>query len=221
MAFEQEVTLAGKLAFSQVKIDEASFQAEALAHNPEIALKRLGIDIGKQNVEIAKSGWKPDVGGNIRYEYISDDVTNMFNDRHNNWTAGVNITIPLFDGFSALSKTRQAKARFEIAKTEKEDVEKRVAIDVKRACLDLAEAAAVVESQRESVAEAKEALHIAEVSYANGVGTNLDVLDAEVSLATVEKNLSEGIYDELMAEASLNRSRGVSNVMEGHDGKAP
>jgi outer membrane protein len=220
MELTDELALAGRLSYTPIKVDEQAFQEEALAHNPEIALRRLGVDIGQQGVSLAKAGWKPQIGANLRYEYISDDPTDMFNDRHLSWSGGVNIAIPLFDGLSALSKTREAKARFEIARTEKEDVARRVAIDVKRACLDLAEAASVVASQRASVGEAKEALKIAEVSYGSGVGTNLDVLDAQVSLAAVEKNLSEAMYDYLMAKAALDRTRGASDVMEESDGEA-
>jgi outer membrane protein TolC len=41
------------------------------------------------------------------------------------------------------------------------------------------------------------------------VGTNLDVLDAQVSLSQVEKDLYGGIYDYLMAKASLDMTMGV------------
>ena len=56
--------------------------------------------------------------------------------------------------------------------------------------------------------EAKDALRIAEIGYDNGVTTNLDVLDTQVSLSQVEKNLAEGIYDYLIARAQLDRVMG-------------
>ncbi|MDD5655225.1 MAG: TolC family protein, partial [Candidatus Omnitrophica bacterium] len=39
---------------------------------------------------------------------------------------------------------------------------------------------------------------------------NLDVLDAQVSLAQIQRNLASGIYDYLMAQAFLDRSIGRS-----------
>jgi outer membrane protein TolC len=44
------------------------------------------------------------------------------------------------------------------------------------------------------------------------VGTNLDVLDAQVSLSQIQLNLANGIYDYLMAEAYLRRSLGESFI---------
>jgi len=52
------------------------------------------------------------------------------------------------------------------------------------------------------------------VSYDNGVAVNLDVLDAQVSLAQIQNNLAGGIYDYLMAKASLDRIMAQSYIRE-------
>ena len=83
---------------------------------------------------------------------------------------------------------------------------------MRKACLNLKEAAAIIQSQRDNVGEAKEALRIAEVSYQNGVAINLDVLDSQVSLAQIQTNLASGVYDYLMALAYLDRSIGKSLI---------
>jgi outer membrane protein TolC len=138
----------------------------------------------------------------------------MFNPRHNNWGIGVSVTIPIFDGFSSKAKVEEAKARYAQAGLEKTNFTDQIAVDIRQACLDLRNALAIIESQRDSVEEAKESLRLAGVRYDNGEGTNLDILDAQVSLAQIEENLAEGIYDYLMAEAALDRTRGVSYLKE-------
>ena len=89
-----------------------------------------------------------------------------------------------------------------------------IAVEVRKACLNLKESASIIRSQKDNVAEAKEALRIAEVSYQNGVAINLDVLDSQVSLAQIQTNLASGIYDYLMALAYLDRSIGKSLIKE-------
>jgi outer membrane protein TolC len=138
----------------------------------------------------------------------------MFNKRHNNWSAGVSISMPLFDGFSAKAKVDAARARYAQAIISKENLVDQIAVDVKQACLDLQQAEAIVNSQKDNVVEAKEALRIANVSYDNGEAKNLDVLDAQVSLSRIQQNLSEGIYDYLMARAELDRTLGLSFLKE-------
>jgi outer membrane protein TolC len=85
-------------------------------------------------------------------------------------------------------------------------------VDIRQGCLDLKEAQAIIDSQRDNIGEAREALKIANVSYDNGEGTNLDVLDAQLALSQAEENYVQGIYDYLMAQAYLDRTMGIMLV---------
>jgi outer membrane protein TolC len=150
----------------------------------------------------------------------SNDPGDMFNQKHYNWNVGVDVTIPIFDGFSTKAKVDAAKAKYQQAILSKEDIADQIAVDIRRGCLDLTKALAIIDSQKDNVAEAKEALRIAIVSYNNGVGTNLDVLDAQTSLGQIEKTLSEAVYDYLMAQAFLDRTMGVSFIEKIEAGSA-
>ena len=109
---------------------------------------------------------------------------------------------------STKAKVDAAKSRYNQTRLERENFSDQLVVDVKTACLDMKEAAAIIASQKDAIVEAKDALRIAEIGYDNGVTTNLDVLDTQVSLGQVEKNLAEGIYDYLMARAQLDRVMG-------------
>lgn len=198
----------GKLDYRQVDINEGEFLKEAYLNMPEMILRSLGIDIKKWAIKVARSSGLPQIDAGGGYDYISNNWGDMFNKRHNNWNIGVTFTMPIFDGFYTKSKVEQAKARYAQANLAKEDLIEQVAVDIRKACLDLVKAQSIIDSQKDNIAEAQDALRISEIGYDNGVGTNLDVLDAQVALSQVEKNLSEGIYDYIMAEAALDRTMG-------------
>lgn len=211
---KSSVGLQDKLSYSFIDIDEERFLEIAYKERPELVKKSLEIDIGQESIAAAKASGKPRINAGFNYDYKSDDTDDMFNSRHNNWNVGISISIPLFDGFSAKAKVDEAKARYAQAELGKDDAEEMVALEVRQGVLNLVQAKAIIESQQDSVEEAREAVTIAEVRYANGGGTNLDVLDTQVSLSQIEKNLSQGIYDYLMGSAYLNRTMGVSLFKE-------
>lgn len=213
------IELKGKLEYLPVEIREDEFLKEAYLNMPEMILRSLGIDIKKWAVKVARSSGLPQIAAGGGYEYLSNDWGNMFNKRHNNWNIGVTFTMPIFDGFYTKAKVEQAKARYAQANLAKEDLVEQVAVDIRKACLDLVKAQSIIDSQRDNIEEAGEALVISEISYDNGVGTNLDVLDAQVALSQVEKNLSEGIYDYIMAKAALDRVMGRQYLKEEGDEK--
>lgn len=219
LKMRDSIAVKEKLAYSLIQIEEGEFLKYAYLNKPEMILKSLGIDIGKWQIESAKALSRPRINADLGYNYRSNNPANMFNRRHSNWSAGVIITIPVFDGFSSKAKVDEARARYTQAGLEKEDLVDQIAVDVRRACLDLKQAEAIINSQKDNLEEAREALRIAGVSYDNGVATNLEVFDAQVSLSEIEENLSEGTYDYLMARAFLDRTTGQEFLEEAKNEK--
>ncbi|MDD4980813.1 MAG: TolC family protein [Candidatus Omnitrophica bacterium] len=214
LRISDKIIINDKLVYAPFEIKEVDFLKEAYLNEPEMILKSLGIDINKWAIKYAKAGWLPQVETSAEYSYRSNNYANMFNNKHNNWNIGLSVSVPIFDGFSTKAKVDAAKAKYMQAVIGKENLADQVAVDVRQACLDLVEASSLIKSQEDNLQDAKEALEISYVRYNNGVGINLDVLDAQVSLAKVEKNLSEGIYDYIMAQAKLDRVMGRGLVEE-------
>ena len=203
-----------QLVFQELEPKEKEFLTIAYLNKPEMILKSLGIDISKWSIEMAKAGWRPQVNLALGYKWSSNNNQTLITKRHGNWNAGFAVTVPIFDSFSTRAKVDEARSKYEEAVLEKGNVADQVAVDIRRGCLDLLKSKAIIDAQRDSVWEAEEANRISIIRYDNGVGTNLDVLDAEVSLADIRKNLAEGIYDYIMAQAFLERTMGTEYLKE-------
>lgn len=208
IGMQDKIEVLGLLYYSPIEIRELAFLSEAYSNNPQMKLKALGVDLEKWSIEYAKSGWYPNINANMDYLYRSDNLRNMFNNRHMNFSVGATGTVSIFDGMSTLSKVKEAQARYAQAVLSQENVSEQIARDIKQGCLDLRESSAIILSQKDNLEEAKEALKISYISYDNGVGINLDVIDSQVALGQVEKNLASGMYDYIMAQAYLDRTMG-------------
>ncbi|MBR0293294.1 MAG: TolC family protein, partial [Acidaminococcaceae bacterium] len=60
-----------------------------------------------------------------------------------------------------------------------------------------------------AVAKAEEDYHIAQVRYEAGVGTNTDVLDAQVALSRARNNFNNSLYDYNLAKTALDTAMGI------------
>ncbi|MFA7652900.1 MAG: TolC family protein [Candidatus Omnitrophota bacterium] len=214
LKISDRIIIEDKLLYEPFEIKEGDFLKTAYLNEPEMILKSLGIDISKWAIKYARAGWLPQLETNAEYYYQSNNPGNMFNSRHNNWNIGFTVRLAIFDGFSTKAKVDSARAKHMQAVISKDNTADQVAVDVRQACLDLKQAAAVIKSQEDNLEDAREALQISYVRYNNGVGINLDVLDAQVSLANVEKNLAESTYDYIMAKARLDRIMGNGFIEE-------
>lgn len=219
LKMQDSLTANERLQYSLIEIKEGEFLKQAYLNKPEMILDSLGIDINKWSIEMAKAGWRPQINASGSYAYTSNNWANILNNKHSNWQAGVSVSVPIFDAWSTKAKVEEAKAKYAQAVLSKDNLSDQIAVDIRQACLDLKEAQTLIDSQKENVEEAREALRISTVSYDNGVGTNLDILDSQVSLAQVQQNLSQGIYDYLMAGAFLDRTMGRSVLEEAENEK--
>ncbi|HNX90265.1 MAG TPA: TolC family protein [Candidatus Omnitrophota bacterium] len=206
----KNIKITDELEYSVEILNEKMFLEEAYLKRPELIVKKLQMDAGKQDIAVARSGALPQVGASFDYSYRGNDIATMFEPRKRDWYFGLSVSVPIFDGFAAASKINEARARYERSGVEHEDLYAQVALDIRRACLDIVESESIIVALKDGINEAEEALAIANVSYKNGVVTNLDVLDSEVALSQIKKNYSESVYDHLMAKAFLDRSIGKS-----------
>jgi outer membrane protein TolC len=210
------IEIDGKLAYKLIEINTEEFLSEAYRRNPQMILKLLGIDINKWAIEYAKAGWYPDISANAAYAFNSNTMSSMLGSRHSNWSVGVKASIAIFDGFATKAKVDEAKARYNQSRLQKEDLAEQLAVDVVSACLDLEKAKAIIDAESDSISEAKESLRLANIRFENGVGINLDIIDAQVALAQVQQSLAQAIYDYIMAKAQLDRTMGHEFYKEEH-----
>ncbi len=214
MNLDTELELKDAFVFAHQDLDENSFREYALAHRPDFAVRALSLAASQENITVAKATGRPQITANANYSYTSGQVNDMFNDRHNIWNAGVTLGIPIFDGFAAKSRVDEAKARYAQLGLQKDDLNLQVDLEIRQSCEDLRNSESIIETQRDSIDIAKEALQIAEASYRVGEGTNLDILDAQVTLSQIDNNLYEAIYEYNIATAALNKAIGRSEIEE-------
>jgi outer membrane protein TolC len=85
-----------------------------------------------------------------------------------------------------------------------------VRFEIRQATLKLNEAKESLLSQEKNVEQAQESLRIAELNYAEGMITVLDVSQAQVALSQAKTNYSQALFDYVISLAQLEKARGDS-----------
>jgi hypothetical protein len=84
-----------------------------------------------------------------------------------------------------------------------------VELDGRNCYNTLREAEKRISTTQVAVAKAEEDYHIAQVRYEAGVGTNTDVLDAQVALSRARNNFNNSLYDYNLAKTALDTAMGI------------
>lgn len=131
------------------------------------------------------NGWFPDRSFNVQFQW------------------------PLFDGLRAKGAIDLAQANARVADLQVRQVREQAGIDVARARAELARAQATFTARAANVGEAEEAFQLAMLRFGRGVGTQLDVSDAQLALLTARSTEARATFDLFLAVSELARVRAV------------
>lgn len=180
--------------------------AYAAEHRPELMQAKYNVDAAKGALMVARSGHMPQVAASASQSW-SD--SNWPGDEKGNWGVGVNVSMNVFDTGVTLSKIHGAEA--DLKKTEEtyRNTVDSVNLDVRSNYLGLREAEKRISTTKLAVEQADEDYRIAQLRYMSGVGTNTDVLDAQVALTQAKTNYTKALYDYNTSKTALETSIGV------------
>lgn len=162
-------------------------------------------DEGELAIGVDRQGY---LGGSVTHQrlYIGDEQQPGETE---SWTAGVEVSVPLFDGHERRAQVAQAELQVEQAALGAEQVYKTAVTEVTAAYARLQAAEQALDGARRGVAAAAEAVRVARELAAAGAATEGDVLRAETGLAQAEMGRLEATYAFTLAQAGYLQAAGV------------
>ena len=196
-----------QLSYTPYNLDLANCTAYALQNRPDVAAADYAVKQAESGVRSAKSGYRPTVNavatkGLNGKSPFSDNISDS-------WTAGISANWNIFDNGVTAAEVESAKASLAAAEESAAEVREGVQLDVQSAFLTLRAAERNIATTRLAIASAEEDFKIAQVRYAAGVGTNLDVMDASDKLTQAKNNYYTALYTYNTAKASLDKAMGI------------
>jgi outer membrane protein len=120
-----------------------------------------------------------------------------------NWAAGLALTWPLFQGGLTRSQVAQAEASLQSIDAQRALEELQIRLDVDSARLAVRAAKATISAADEALASAREQLHLAEQRYVTGVGSIIELYDAQVAFTGAAVQSVQARYGLSSARAQL------------------
>lgn len=175
----------------------------ALDNRPELLAQRKRVDYAKINLELQMKGKSPSISASAGYNLYG---TAPFDE--NGWSAGVSLSVPIFDGGLTRSKIEGARADMTTAEAQYASQSNSVILEVRRAWESLREAKQSLDASSQSERFAKETLDLALGRYKAGVGDSLEISDAVESYSTAQVSTATSLYNFQNAKLQLQKAMG-------------
>lgn len=182
-----------------------------VANRPELARIIRQLEYQERNVEFERAAGRPliDLVATGQTQFQSNEFDLADKEWRKSWNTGVVLNIPIFDGKRTGARVARAEQSLRRVEYERQRLEREVHLQVQQAYYDVGVASERIEANRDAVLQAEQGLRMAESRYANGAGTLLEILDAQLALVQTRTENAMARRDRGLALMRLERSVGV------------
>jgi outer membrane protein TolC len=211
MPLEQPIRLTDSITDGYTGTDLLNQELD-VRNRDEFQMLEIQNDLLTYDLKRYKLGWLPTVSAFGNYGYTLYNMDKLFQSG-DQWqkTAmlGANLNVPLFSGFQRRNKVLQAQ--FTLEKNENDILNLRQALSLEKenARITLRNNVLSLENQRKNMALAESIYNTASIKYKEGVGSSLEVMDAESALKEAQTNYFTALYDVMTARVDLQKALGL------------
>ncbi len=182
-----------------------------LLQHPQLKQFERRLKIQKRLIQVEKSASRPsvDLVASGQLQFQNDELNILDEDWSRNWDTGISLVMPLFDGMRTRARVAQAKVDLTRIELQRDQVEKTVRLNVRQTWLDVRQFGERVGAHAATVHQAEKGLNIAESRYAAGVGTQLEVFDAQLLLVRAQTDHATAQRDRALALIRLEQATGT------------
>lgn len=178
--------------------------SEGIAASPAVAQARAQAAAAEAQIALARAVARPEVRAVGNY----NEWTSSQGDFTGEWNAGLQLTVPLFDGGATRSRIARAEAAHRAAQEQVRVAELQVREEVDRAAAALEEAEARIRSLATAVERFAEVARVQKLLLDEGAGTQTDWLNAEADLLAARASLADARHAAILARIDLARAAG-------------
>ncbi len=199
-----EYRLEDLLLYTRFELSPEEALKEAYEHRPDLKSLAKKRQAAAQSVTLAREGYLPQLNANATYYYTGTDFP-----LQGGWSAGLNLSVPIFSGFLTRYQVQQAQANLGVADSNERSLRLTIFTQVRTDYLTLRTAAQSIETAAVAVRQGKENVELATGRYREGVGIALDVIDAIVTLGNAEVAHTLALATYKNAQASIENDIGI------------
>lgn len=179
----------------------------AFQNRSELKLAEDKLNTSHLQEHLANLGDLPSLNATLSYGVKNGYEPNL-DVLRGNWVAALSLNIPIFNGFLTRNKENEANVNSSEADLNIVTLKRNIVAEVQQALTNLSSNLEKLNTTLTQVNFAKETVQRAIARYNSGVGTNLDLLDAETSLAQARLFYLQYLYRSILSSYQLKKAVG-------------
>lgn len=189
------------LTYEPIAFDRPQQRAEALRQRPEHRQFRLQSEVAEAQERLAFRNFFPNISAVGAYGGTRSELNPA-------WSLGLTLSWTMFDGGNLIGKYQESKANLDASLARVRSSELDILQNVEQAAINVEAANERIQATQAAVASAEENFRLAQGRFDAGVGTILEITDAQLALTQSQNTEALALADFRIALYRLDRALG-------------
>jgi outer membrane protein len=199
----QDVDLTANLADTTA---DSTVYKNRIEYNMLETQKRLN----EYDVQLKKGQFLPSLKANASYAatYQDNSFTNLYNTNYPSGYVGLSLNVPIFTGGQHSYELQQSRINVMKSQSDLDNMRETVGIQIAQSRTEYISGLQTLNDQKKNRDLADEVLRVAKIKYDQGVGSSLEVIQAEIALEDADNSYIQGLYNALSSKVDLDQAYG-------------
>lgn len=166
--------------------------------------------LNEYDLKSKKSQYLPSLSGFANYgtSFQNNSFGNLYSANFPSSYIGLTLNVPIFTGFQHLNQVRESKIAIMKSENDLFNLRNGISLQANKARITYVNGLQSLKSQKQNMALAEEVLRVAKIKYAQGVGSSIEVTQAQTDLDSADNSYIQSLYDALVSKVDLDQAYG-------------
>ena len=146
--------------------------------------------------------------GNSSLSYQSKSLGSLFNTQYPATYVGLSLNVPIYSGGQHKYQLRQSEIAVQKSQNDLENLKNGILLQANSARITYLNSLKSLDNQKQNQQLAQEVLRVSKIKYAQGVGSSIEVTQAQTDLETADNKYIQSLYDALVSKVDLDKAYG-------------
>ncbi len=204
---DTQYSISDSLIFTEKKLPDYNSGLDTLnSNNNLIQQMKLQTDLQDLNASYEWTKHLPEIQafGNWQVQAMDEYFVPKDWDYFNSLNVGVSLKLPIFRGFATSSKVEQAEIEYKISIENFIYTKENAKNNYENVLLQITKSEEQISAYTTAMEQAERGYQIAVKRFNSGLGTQLEITDAQGALISSQVNYLQSVYDYLLNHARLD-----------------
>lgn len=212
MPIEYQLTLTDRLEDINLNpnIQDISADTSFYHNRVEYGLSETNLKLNQYDLQRKKAQYLPSLSFNAQTSALfqNDSFNKLYATNFPSTYIGITLNIPIFSGGQRLNQVRETNIAVLKAQNDLNNLKNALDLQASQARINYTNGLQTLKSQKENQELAAEVLRVSKIKYSQGVGSSIEVTQAETALEDADNKYIQGLYDALISKVDLEQAYG-------------